>query len=233
MKPACVRVSRTRTSLPFWTPGRNPRLHRHGVRGRDRRRKLLHRRGRLTPRETVHVVAQICDALTYAHHHGVVHGDVSPSNILLRRADRVAKLVDFGLASRAAGVGSTRAAATHGTPGQVAPEVLWGAEPTPLSDLYCLGIVAYRFLAGPTASRDGEADATAMLPTAVAADATPRRATARSSPRSDSGRSAGRRARAGRPPGLGRRVPCPIGRQAQAPRFGARPRSDGSRISST
>ncbi len=130
-------------------------------------RKLLRRRGRLTPRETVHVVAQICDALTYAHHQGVVHGDVSPSNIMLRRADRVAKLVDFGLASRAAGVGSTRAAATLGTPGQVAPEVLWGAEPTPQSDLYCLGILAYRFLAGPTASRDGEADATAMLPTAV------------------------------------------------------------------
>ena len=63
-------------------------------------RKLLRRRGRLTPRETVHVVAQICDALTYAHHQGVVHGDASPSNILLRRADSVAKLVDFGLASR-------------------------------------------------------------------------------------------------------------------------------------
>ena len=90
-------------------------------------RRLLQRRGRLTPGETVHIVAQICDALTYAHRQDVVHGDVSPSNILVRRSDGVAKLADFGLASRAAGVGSTHEAATRGTPGHVAPEVLGGA----------------------------------------------------------------------------------------------------------
>ena len=130
-------------------------------------RKLLRRRVRLTPGETVHVVAQICDALTYAHHQGVVHGDVSLSNILVRRSDRVAKLADFGLASRAVSVGSTHAAASLGTPGQVAPEVLWGAEPTPRSDLYCLGVVAYRCLAGPTGLRAADPGATAPLPTAI------------------------------------------------------------------
>ena len=132
-------------------------------------RQLLQRRGRLTLGETVHVVAQICDALTYAHHQGVVHGDVSPSNILVRRSDRVAKLADFGLASRTADVGSTHAAATLGTPGHVAPEVLWGAQPTPRSDLYCLGVVAYRCLAGPTELCAGDAGATALLPTAIPA----------------------------------------------------------------
>jgi serine/threonine protein kinase len=130
-------------------------------------RQLLQRRGRLTPGETVHVVAQIGDALTHAHHQGVVHGDVSPSNILVRRSDRVAKLADFGLASRATGLGSTHAAATLGTPGQVAPEVLWGGQPTPRSDLYCLGVVAYRCLAGPTELCAGDAGATALLPTAI------------------------------------------------------------------
>ena len=79
----------------------------------------------------------------------------------------MAKLADFGLASRAAGVGSTHEAATRGTPGHVAPEVLWGAEPTPRSDLYCLGVVAYRFLVGPTGLRGADSGATALLPTAT------------------------------------------------------------------
>lgn len=133
-------------------------------------RHLLERRGRFTLDEAVNVVVQICDALTYAHRQGVVHGDVSPSNILVRRLDGVAKLADFGLASRAGDIGSTYPTAGQGTPGHVAPEVLWGAEPTPRSDLYGLGVAAYGFLAGPTGSRGAGATATALLPTA-----TPRR----------------------------------------------------------
>ena len=129
--------------------------------------QLLRRRGRLTPGLTVHIIAQICDALTHAHDRGVVHGDVSPSNILLRRADGRAKLADFGLASRTGEVVRTQPGELLGTPGYVAPEVLWGSEPTPRSDLYCLGVVAYRFLAGPTRLSAGDADATAPLMTAA------------------------------------------------------------------
>ena len=129
--------------------------------------RLVQRRGRLTPGQAVHVVAQICDALAHAHDRGVVHGDVSPSNILLRRADGRAKLADFGLASRTGEVVRTPAGELLGTPGYVAPEVLWGSEPTPRSDLYCLGAVAYRFLAGPTRLSAGDADATAPLMTAA------------------------------------------------------------------
>ena len=129
--------------------------------------KLLRRRGRLTPGQTVHIIAQICDALTHAHDRGVVHGDVSPSNILLRRADGRAKLADFGLASRTGEIAPTHPGELLGTPGYVAPELLWGSEPTPRSDLYCLGAVAYRFLAGPTRLSAGDADATAPLMTAA------------------------------------------------------------------
>jgi len=127
--------------------------------------RLLHRRGRLTPGQAVHVLAQICDALTHAHDRGVVHGDVSPSNILLRRCDGAAKLADFGLACRTGEGAPTHAGELLGTPGHVAPEVLWGYEATPRSDLFCLGVVAYRFLAGPTSA--GDADATAPLMTAA------------------------------------------------------------------
>jgi serine/threonine protein kinase len=114
---------------------------------------LLQRRERLTPGQTVHVVAQVCDALAYAHDQDVVHHDVSPRNILIRRPDSTAKLADFGLASGALDVPGSRAASVMGTPGYVAPEVLRGASPSPRSDLYSLGVVAYRLLAGRSGVR--------------------------------------------------------------------------------
>jgi serine/threonine protein kinase len=67
------------------------------VRGSDAG-ALLQRGGRLTPGRTVHVVAQVCDALAHAHDRDVVHHDVSPRNILIGHRDGTAKLADFGLA---------------------------------------------------------------------------------------------------------------------------------------
>ena len=53
--------------------------------------------GRVSPREALAIVPQICDALQYAHDHGIVHRDIKPENILLDRQGRV-KVADFGLA---------------------------------------------------------------------------------------------------------------------------------------
>ena len=52
---------------------------------------------RLTPREALAIVPQICDALQYAHDQGIIHRDIKPENILLDRQGRV-KVADFGLA---------------------------------------------------------------------------------------------------------------------------------------
>ena len=59
-------------------------------------RHLL-RNGRIEPREALAIVPQICDALQYAHDHGIVHRDIKPENILLDRLGNV-KVADFGLA---------------------------------------------------------------------------------------------------------------------------------------
>jgi serine/threonine protein kinase len=127
----------------------------------------LLRRRRLTPGETVHVLSQVCDGLAHAHGQDVVHHDVSPRNILIRDRDGTAKLADFGLASDALDVPSTRVTDIMGTPGYVAPEVLLGAAPSPRSDLHSLGVVAYECLAGPSAVRPGDAGATAPMATAA------------------------------------------------------------------
>ncbi len=76
--------------------------------------RMLHRRERLTPGETIHVVAQVCEALAYAHARDVVHQDVSPGNILIRQPDFATKLADFGLASDALDVPATTGADHHG-----------------------------------------------------------------------------------------------------------------------
>ena len=57
----------------------------------------LERIGRLSPREALKIVPQICEALQFAHDEGIVHRDIKPENILLDKKGRV-KIADFGIA---------------------------------------------------------------------------------------------------------------------------------------
>ena len=75
-------------------------------------RQLLHA-GRISPREALAIVPQICDALQFAHDQGIVHRDIKPENILLDRRGRV-KVADFGLAKMVGNDGQGRAAARPG-----------------------------------------------------------------------------------------------------------------------
>jgi serine/threonine protein kinase len=75
-------------------------------------RQLLNT-GRVSPREALAIVPQICDALQYAHDQGIVHRDIKPENILLDRRGRV-KVADFGLAKLVGDVGQTFLSAGSG-----------------------------------------------------------------------------------------------------------------------
>src|SRR6266567_3098343 len=59
--------------------------------------RQLERAGKLSPREALQIVPQICEALQFAHDEGIVHRDIKPENILLDKKGRV-KIADFGLA---------------------------------------------------------------------------------------------------------------------------------------
>ena len=123
-------------------------------------RQLLHA-GRVEPREALAIVPQICDALQFAHDHGVVHRDIKPENLLLDRRGRV-KVADFGLAKIvAAGTETasdaqasadtefTAAGKVMGTPGYMAPEQT--ERPRDVDhrvDIYALGVVFYQMLTG-------------------------------------------------------------------------------------
>lgn len=90
--------------------------------------------------------AQVADALQAAHAAGVVHGDVSTTNVLLnRRGDGlVCKLIDFGAASRLGD--DHRPQRIYGTRRFVAPEIFGGVAPHVRSDLFALGAVLNEML---------------------------------------------------------------------------------------
>ena len=107
----------------------------------------LGRAGRLDPTETMRVLAEAADGLQAVHDQGIVHRDVKPANILLRRDGSVV-LTDFGIARQAAAGQLTASGAILGTPSYLSPEQVLGQPATPLSDIYSLGLTAYECLAG-------------------------------------------------------------------------------------
>jgi serine/threonine protein kinase len=104
-------------------------------------------KGSLAPIEAVNVIGPIADALSAAHEAGILHRDVKPSNILFTSND-TPLLADFGIASNPAHTNLTRTDVAIGTAGYLDPDLADGLEPSPQSDLYALGVVAYETLAG-------------------------------------------------------------------------------------
>jgi tRNA A-37 threonylcarbamoyl transferase component Bud32 len=97
-------------------------------------------------RKTIDVTAQVCDALAYAHGHGIVHRDIKPANIMILKNGLV-KVTDFGIA-RATSSSKTRTGVIKGTPYYMSPEQISGMKVDGRSDIFSLGIVFYQLLTG-------------------------------------------------------------------------------------
>jgi serine/threonine protein kinase len=135
----------------------------------------LEKEGRLSTGWVVDILEQVCSAVAEAHRLGIVHRDLKPDNIWLepnRRGGFTVKVLDFGLAKLGAeapaidslprpgpddmtgvfpaadsGI-ATRAGSVTGTPLYMSPEQCRGDQVDARSDIYSLGVVAYRMLAG-------------------------------------------------------------------------------------
>jgi hypothetical protein len=103
---------------------------------------LLARRRRLRPGEVVTAIAPVAAALAHAHGHGVVHGDLSPGNIVFSAEGRPV-LTDLGVARV---LGET--AAGEVTPPYVDPTVARGGAPGPASDVFGVAAAAFHALTG-------------------------------------------------------------------------------------
>ena len=124
--------------------------------GRDIRRILRHARKVSGPppiHVTVGLLLQLCDALDYAHHKldddgqpmGLVHRDVSPSNLLVTSAGQV-KIIDFGIAKAQSSQLRTQTGRVKGKLAYMAPEALAGRDLDARSDLFAVGVIAHELL---------------------------------------------------------------------------------------
>ena len=107
-------------------------------------------RGLISVDEAVRLSTEIADALDHAHAHGVVHGDLSPRNVMVT-GEGHAVVVDFGLARRDESSfvgGAGQGESTAGTAGFLAPEVVRGEKPGRAADIYSLGVLLYEMLTG-------------------------------------------------------------------------------------
>ena len=146
------------------------------VRGVDLRRELA-AEGALEPDGASRILDAVCGAMESAHRDGVLHGDLKPENIMLPDdpdSQVEAKVLDFGVAQavRPGGAGSFGQGRVVplasvdlpivGTPAYMAPEQLRGQPPTPRTDVFSLGVIAYEMLTGELPFGDGSAAEVAL-----------------------------------------------------------------------
>jgi serine/threonine protein kinase/lipoprotein NlpI len=122
-------------------------------------RDILAREAPLDAARAVSLMLQISAAVEAAHEAGIIHRDLKPGNIfLVQRPDApyIVKVLDFGIAKLASGFeGSpvdtlTGTGVMIGTPRYMSPEQCDGAQLTPASDVYSLGVILYEMLTGQT-----------------------------------------------------------------------------------
>ncbi|MEW1960995.1 serine/threonine-protein kinase [Microbacterium sp. NPDC077644] len=117
--------------------------------------------GPLSPRAAIRLADDLADALHAVHAAGIVHRDVKPANVLLRRSEVPgeefrAKLADFGIAHLVDTTRLTTPGTIIGSAGYLSPEQVTGSAPVPASDVYALGLVLLESLTGERAfAQDG------------------------------------------------------------------------------
>lgn len=109
-------------------------------------REYMARGATFDEHDSVSIMAQLLDALQFAHDHAVWHRDIKPANIQLMSNGRI-KLIDFGIA-RIESTDFTKTNVIMGTPGFIAPEVYLGRDIDQRIDIFSAGVVFYQLLAG-------------------------------------------------------------------------------------
>jgi serine/threonine-protein kinase len=112
----------------------------------------LRRHRRLSPQKVVQLVRDVGRGLEAARDAGIVHRDLKPRNLFYAEVPgsprRIWKILDFGVSKLMDGEGTQTKDAIVGTPGYMAPEQASGGEVSHRTDLYALGVIAYRALTG-------------------------------------------------------------------------------------
>jgi len=133
--------------LDFGFSGDTPYLAMEYLRGRDLGRLLKASTDFLPVSEVVDVMLEVCAAMRACHDAGIIHRDLKPSNIFLCEGDaeRVVKILDFGVSKPPIASDLTREGQIVGTPQYLAPEQIDG-KAVPQTDQYAIGVMLYACL---------------------------------------------------------------------------------------
>lgn len=128
---------------------------------------VLKAQGRLAPLRAVRIAVAVLKSLAEAHHMGLVHRDLKPENIFLCEVfgePELVKLIDFGIAKSFQGDDQhlTKTGFAIGTPGYMSPEQAMVGTLDGRSDLYSLGVILYRMVAGEMPFRGANPMATLL-----------------------------------------------------------------------
>jgi serine/threonine-protein kinase len=113
----------------------------------SRLKRLNEKNQKMDPAEVVKDIAQICDAVQYAHQKGLIHRDIKPANIMLAVYGK-AVLMDFGIARMVGGSQHTATGAVIGTAKYMSPEQIKGEKVDGRSDIYSLGVTLFEAVSG-------------------------------------------------------------------------------------
>ncbi|MFA5073946.1 MAG: serine/threonine-protein kinase [Nitrospirota bacterium] len=116
---------------------------------------IIEKTGPLPVEIGIMIALQICSALEYAHMRGLIHRDIKPGNIMIKRNGEV-KLMDFGIAHTRNLESLTLPGTLIGTPAYMSPEQVLGQQLDARSDIFSLGIVLYEMFTGVKPFQDEE-----------------------------------------------------------------------------
>jgi tetratricopeptide (TPR) repeat protein len=116
-------------------------------------KEIVRSREAISPSSVLHVAAQICEALAYAHEKKVVHRDIKTANAMWTR-DKKAKIMDFGLA-RVTEEFRNHTTVVSGTPYYMSPEQTLGKNIDHRTDIYSLGVTIFEMATGKVPFREG------------------------------------------------------------------------------
>ena len=113
----------------------------------DRLKELKKSDSKMPLDQAIKIVINICDAMGYAHKHGMIHRDIKPANVMLDVHGQ-AILMDFGIVKILDDETHTVTGAVVGTARYMSPEVIRSETPDERSDIYSLGVTFYEMLNG-------------------------------------------------------------------------------------
>lgn len=109
---------------------------------------ITKRNGLIVEEKAYPMFAEILNAFSYAHQHGIIHRDIKPSNIFLDKEGHI-KVMDFGIAQIISEANSNEGGGSSmGTPAYMSPEQVYGQKLDQRSDVYSLGVLFHQMLTG-------------------------------------------------------------------------------------